>query len=132
MENGSDGPGEGGLHGIVGWRLAVDLRDDIFFFQSGFCAGAAGNNGLDLQMVGKIVEQEAGTVEDIGLAIVRVLLEIHFAVRAVEDDRELAQDMQSNVARNGGGRFRALRVCGENGDGPDHFALPSSNVSARV
>ena len=49
-KNGSDGPGEGGLHGIVGWRLAVDLCDDIFLLSIRLLRRAPGNHGLDLQM----------------------------------------------------------------------------------
>src|SRR5580704_12640681 len=103
MKNCPDGLGECALHGVVGRWFAVDPGDDVASFQSGSCAGSAGNYGLDLQILRVVIKQEAGAIEDVGFAITRVFLEIHFAVGTVEDDRELSQDMEADVAGDGGG-----------------------------
>src|SRR5450755_473258 len=70
-------------------RLAFDRDDDVARCEAGLGRGAVLDDVDDLEAVGTSFDPDAGTIEGVGLAVIRVLLEIHLAARIVEGDVEL-------------------------------------------
>ena len=126
VKDGSGRLGERALDGIVRGLAAVDLRDHIALRQAGPGCGTARDHCLDFQIIGFEVQQQPSAIEDVGFAIIRVLLEIHLSVGVIEGYGELLKDMQTDVAGNGAGGKPALAVYRKNSNRPAYAHLAQS------
>ena len=89
------------------WELLPLIRViTIFLLQLGPRPRTSRNYGLDFQIVGVEIKKQTGAVEDIALAEIDVLFEIHLAVRLVEDHVELTKHMQPDISRRRSQKIR--------------------------